>query len=344
MKQILFILTIIAVSINTNAQPILNNAYNYAVGDTAVIIECEATGLTAGSSGNNATWNFKHLVTNEDYTIHVNSTSTGAFAAEMSYASYVLAAKKGSVESYPISDQSSFSIAGEAVDGTFLKYNNPKRILERPVMYNPNQYNLDDSFTTEYDIAQSFPVTGAGYTYTITDAYGTLVLPDTIITNVMRLKQYSVQSDTIHQFLSADSIVTTTSVTYYWFDTVHKTPLLRLDSVHAKRGVNVVNVKQAEMLYIPQPPTNVSSVSSSSEQQLVAHINNNSILLSADMSIGKDYTVSLYGIDGKQLLKHNFRATGKKLHIPIKTSLPSGVYIVWLQEKGGLLRYTKTIK
>lgn len=98
--------------------------------------------------------------------------------------------------------------------------------MKRPITY---MDTYTDTYTTHYTAA-GFDFSGTGHCTITADGYGKLILPNGTYNNVLRLRIVETQQDTIIQFGTTVNVTTTIHV---WFDGVHTSALLKLDSTHA---------------------------------------------------------------------------------------------------------------
>jgi hypothetical protein len=218
MKRNLLALTISICFITANAQITLTQANSApAVGDIFVFYPCDTIPVP-GSAGANVTWNVTTAVTPtpaSQTAVSVVSTGYGA-----SYPNANVAMSAGSGVYQFISVSSTFVKQYGVVQGasTTVVYNSPGAVfLNYPYTYNTTytNTNVTGSFT-QGTVTQSGTTTG--------DAYGTLKINGRTYSNTLRQK-YDMTYD--YNYTSVGHLYYHT-VSYIWYDGVHKTPLMEI--------------------------------------------------------------------------------------------------------------------
>lgn len=227
MKKTYSLLFFLLVSYFSFAQPVCNNAGNYEIGEVFQFQNCDATNLWDGTNGINQTWNFSNLLPIPADTITLRIVHTSSTPFDSLYAGTAM------VEYY--SDGRYYFFNKTATDNYYtgmvdvnnnitMFYDNTNRIAHRPL----NQItNITDNYN-EHFTYQTYNLVGSGTTTITGMGYGTLILPNDTFYNVLKVKTTQIQVDTIIQF---SNIATNTFVTWAWYDTVHKAPLFRIDSL-----------------------------------------------------------------------------------------------------------------
>ena len=182
------------------------------------------------------------------------------------------------------------------------------------ISYRPVTYGTVDTATYSVD-DPSTATTGKGSIMQTGDAYGTLKLPTGIFNDVLRIKKVQQEIDT-----SGAVPVTTTTVSYLWFDSVHNAPLFRLDSV-----IGVIGSRQTAM-YLSIPSG--LSVFNSGELNYAGYLGNNELLVTGPFDNGRGYEIELYNLIGKKVLSYEFTAVGNVQRFETGSNVSPGIYIV----------------
>lgn len=160
-----------------------------------------------------------------------------------------------------ISDENGFSEAGytNAVKKMTLKYAAPVVQMKYPFSYG-QQFSQPYSGIAWYNEKNRIEFTG---TFTVTaDAYGTLILPDRILKNVVRIK-------TLKQALQVSVCGSTQStiVKYYWYAPGYRYPVLIAGTTENKYGAkDPVMVRSAWANLNQQTVGAIASVTGTSDQ------------------------------------------------------------------------------
>lgn len=322
MKYILYIILISGVSSIAYAQPTLNNFANYSIGDSTKYMSCDTTGFNPGTSGVNQTWNFSNLTVVDSSihaVIHRNSASNGG---QFPNASFVEVFDGNEI--YIENNASQYAVGGLSLSGIIIKYPNTQINYMRPATY---QDTLVDTFTSDYN-AMSFNVKGGGVIRTKVDGYGTLILPDSTYTDVLRFKSEFEQVDTIQGLPGPGNLIFIKSHVYIWFDSSHTNALLRVDSVDIKSPVQNTTVYTVNYYKAAQPVVGINSLTS--DKVIIGCYMGNGILkISADFDRNSIYKVYAYNTIGQAVYSSQFKPSGD-MYLTDIPDLPSGVYYISL--------------
>lgn len=298
-------------------------------------MSCDTAGFSAGSGGANQTWNFTSLnvVDSLIYAIvHRNSASNGGQFPNASFVEVF-----GTNEVYVENNASQYAVGGLSQSGIIIKYPNTQINYNRPATY---QDTLVDTFTTEYTV-MSFNVKGAGVIRTKVDGYGTLVLPDSTYSNVLRFKIESDEVDTIQGLPAPANLVLVKARGYIWFDAKHKGALMRVDSIDIKSPVQNTTVYTVSY-YKAGQALGVQSISSFTEDA-ACYIGTGVIKINAPFNSDKEYHLSVYNSSGQVVFSDKFKATGN-LYTNTISDLPNGLYYMSLSADNQQISAIKVYK
>jgi len=303
---------ILSLPLFSAAQPVVTKGEFYYIGNVIQMANCDATGITAGAADSAGTWDFTGLSqTGALITTTYTDDTAAAYPTSTMLATVSNGMKRHEQESssdtYILGTENTLS--GEKKD--YLRYN----ISKRPMTYNSTY--LDTFYMTA-------PATGAfgrGYMSVRGDAWGTLKLPTGTYENVLRIRRYLTEGDT----LGTSPILSSTTITYLWFDTVHHAPLLKMDSVMSTAGF------ENTIMYLANP-TAVGHISAA-QQSFSAFLNNSDLTVTGGFEAGNVYEVTMYNIIGSEIVKQDFSTTGNSYRIDANRQLSPGVYIVSIAQK-----------
>ncbi len=255
------------------AQPVITNCEEFTIGTVLKFQQCNATGVFAGSGGGSATWDFSGLSplpdTSTEWMILPSATSHGSLYPT---ANMVEKYSDGTFVYVNMTADSSLMVGYvDSINNYIIHYPDPIFFALRPITYGAS---ASDSFTINF-VSPGFSFNGAGNATIVADGYGTLKLPDGIYSNTLRLKITQVQTDTS---VPAGPPSVNTTVSYVWFDNMHTSGLLKIDSSQAvsatksveylihetDESVGQVN-KVAPFRFYPNPVGDVLHISPSSK-------------------------------------------------------------------------------
>lgn len=340
MKKLLLFLPILLYSIAAQAQPVITHPFGYLIGDTAMLFVCNANSVNVGQTptGPNKTWDYSALSIIDSNTLRVIPPSSGTHSSQVPNASFVEHYSNSSnnvYEYYPSISTGSYKLLGESESsGGFFKYTTPKVVLTKPITFGSNPSM--DTFRVSYT-GSGYNVTGVGVTAIMAEGYGKLVLPDSTHENVLMVTHQSSQLDTIHGYPSPDSIISYYRILHYWFDTLHNTPLLRVDSVLSFYAGITTPVKTVEYLKVGKAPVSVNELTAPViSEDISAYIGDGTLTIKGDFIQSRNYDVKLYSMSG-QLVEHTAfvgNSSSRILRLPLSSVISSGVYILSVTSEG----------
>jgi len=251
---ILFMLTVIPTIMW--GQPTINIAENYTIGTVLKFQSCDSSGVYAGSSGANQTWDFSSLSALPD-TITERMVLPSSTPFGNSFPSSNLAKKlpDNKYAYYDNNTNNSFLVGFVDTTSSFIiNYPNSLLFAQRPITY---ETMVIDTFTDNYSVAGG-DFSGGGTVTINGDGYGTLILPNGTHNNVLRIKTTQIQSDTLiqHPYIS-----TSTTITYAWYDGTNPSPLLKIDSIYTSNFVSKT------VTYFLSKTTGITEISEQEELQ-----------------------------------------------------------------------------
>lgn len=323
------------------AQPVINNAEGYDIGDVISFGNCG--GVAAGPAGAAQVWNFAGLAQSDVVTLQVLATPPSSvyrnadrlekFSDGVNYFMRILPGQN--------------YIAG-MIDSSFIGNNDSATYLDNvQSVVRPFSYGsvATDNFTLQTfkkDVVGK--VAGTGTIVLTGDGYGSLQLPNGTFNDVLRVK---VNEQSSYQLGPGGGTIDQTIHTYKWYNNTSKAPLLRIDSLvgtyHPKTGPDITQslVKVRYLL----SAKNVTSVPVTDRQNAnySANIQNNQLTLFGSFDHNQAYVVMMYNSIGQKVFSESFTANSKEAKFDIGCEISSGMYVVYLL-KGNEIGLGEVIK
>ena len=309
MKTIFTFLSLIALPIALSAQPLIATNEYYHIGDVVSMVNCEPP--TADSAGTGMTWDFSGVSTTGGIaTTYIMRDTSTVFSANT-----LVVLPDGSVQYVQESSTDSY-VQGmdDASSHVTTSYNNFD-ISKRPFTYGTHQV---DSYRVN---APAISEHGTGYLTSDGDGYGTLITPAGTYGNVLRIRRHITEVDTV-----AGGTELTLMLSYLWFDTVHTSPLFRIDSVTTIMG-------SSQTAGYLESPAGVVQVSSNAAPVYTGYMHNTQLDIAGPFISGNTYEVVVYDIIGNKVSVNELVATGSSQRIDMQETLPAGIYIVAITGK-----------
>lgn len=313
MKKIFYSLIAFALPLSVLAQPTIDSAEFYQVGQHFNYRYC--TNVPPGPAGAMQTWDFTSV---SDSSVAAVDVVAAAAPANVSMAI-------GGITYYLNVNDTQTVITGLDLPIASISYTPPAILITHPVTY------LDvasDTFTNVVNVV-SPPVTanGGGWSTMNADGYGTLKTPQGTFTDVLRVKSMHSEDDT-----SLAGVEHIDFVSYLWYDSLHVYPLMRIDSVI---GIGALPLESATTsYYTTDTTTGVKSVNAT-QASAFAHFDNNGLVLKTDLVQGRQYNAVIFNLNGQVVYQTTFTASGSIERISAGSQLPTGTYMVWLAEANG---------
>ena len=276
----------------------------------------DATGISAGASGANATWDFsQHSPLGTSYTINVanlaGSPYQSQFAGATIYTEYVGTSNR----EFFVTSNSEFSRRGViAGGGPTMDYTNTHKILTFPFTFNST---LSDTYAANFTTTLTFD--RAGNTTSSGDAYGTLILPGgQSFANVLRVKLVENSTDSY----MGSPMFTSNTENYYWFLPGTHYPLFTISTATASTG-------QSSTFATMSSATAVSTSEEFATGQLVqVYPNPAKGFVTVRTGIDEPVTALLINSLGQEVRKQVVLDTEGKLSLQ---GISSGIYLLQLQ-------------
>lgn len=316
MKTVFTYLAMALIPATIQAQPMANHGEFYYIGQTLQLLSADATGINAGAAGANMTWDFSGLSP-------AGPTYTEAFSDDTS-STFLTCNLLATLQ-----DGSKVHIKQNSTDSYINGIESPTGIVSyyrgylsshRPMEYGTT---LADTF---YKTVPSTGEHGAGYWSIVGDGWGTLKLPSGTYENVVRVRKYIREVDSLGIEPTAP-ITNSFYTSYFWFDTGRHAPLLRIDSTTNSTSAQTVTIR-----YIASP----AGVASLGGQPVSysASLSENQLALRGRFDGTSPYDVVVYNIIGTEILKAQFSTSAGEYRIDINRAVPDGIYVVSVMQAG----------
>jgi len=316
MKRTITLFMLALIPAILSAQPTITNAENFSIGTVLTFQQCNSTGVNPGNSGASQTWNFSTLTS-------LGTTSIETMVTPASTTHGNLFPTSNLVEQY---SNGTFVYVNATVDSSYLvgyvdttnnliiHYPNSLLFALRPITYT----NITTDTFSDIFSSPSYNFNGQGTSTINADGYGTLILPNGTYSNVLRLKITQNETDTI---LPSHTLSNTNTISYVWFDGVHTSALLKIDSTHS----GTFSSKSVE--YLLNETTGITELTKNNVFNIYPNPTNGefTIILQTDNA-----EINVTDILGQGIIKTQTRQSTTNLQLE-----NNGVYIVYVKTKQG---------
>lgn len=337
----------------STAQPTITSNWMVAPGEVITFAESSIIpDVTA--TGENVTWDFSEVIERH------GTLRTGKYI-QVSDAPHHLQfpdANTCSIERYTIPllyqvDEYNYSIASEsdwqllgsrleAWEGSTaitMDYDDPKTIIEFPFTYGSE---FSDNYSVQgvdlFDIQRVI----SGSVHRISDAYGTVILPQDEIPNCLRISSRETQQDSFIYVGGAYTFLDKDIAEFLWYRQGRLAPVARYEMITTTRISNVVSgepdtTESSETRFWFDPMI-VSDISDIGDNQPSLKVFPNpfthEVTMNTFMDISEDTYFNVFGVNGQLVFSERLQGMTGLTTIQIDLSnLPSGHYIGVLQNK-----------
>ncbi|WP_276134198.1 hypothetical protein [Polluticoccus soli] len=335
MKQYVYSLLLV-LPLAASAQPVLQVVQDFKVGTSAKYKKCAP--VAPGANGAGITWNFTSLTALGG----MDTLNVSYLAAGSTYAgANVLEKTSDSVSHYMnISGNTNQTVAyaDSSVAGMNITnvYSNTALAMQRPLSYG---LNVTDTFAGNLLFSgYTLPTSGFNTRNIDVTGYGILYVPGATYNDVLKVRVEHKQTSSIAT--PGPILVNLTIVSYMWFDAMHKSPLLRIDSmlVNGSPAPPVPNMARNSTSYLLSEtyPQNIDNVYGSNIS-FNAYIKGTSLTLEANLSQNKTYNIAVTNLAGQTVFNAEFMPTSPLNQFDTGHDLPPAMYLITVQEKGNML-------
>lgn len=313
-------------SLGSFAQPILTaNGINPVVGD---VFSYNTTNyVNPGAAGPNQTWNLTTMtVQSVSQTTAVSSSST-PYAATYTN-SNICFLVPGQYNYYLTSNSVYQFIGSYAGSAPALVFNPPRDILHYPFVYN-------NSYTTNYQSTSSGPnPTTVSGTITLSyDGYGTIILPNGMYNNAIRIHTHDLYTQA-HGTVIFDSGV---EDSYDWYINGNHSPVATVRSLTTTAFGSYTSGSYLNIIITSTGNDNFDSSFLSFFPSPAKEVLN--------MKCGYDNEISkaeLIGIDGKVLITDIIDPGSKEINMDVR-AIAKGLYVVKVYFLDGKILINKVV-
>lgn len=324
MKKIVLAFSLSLASFATlHAQPVMTSAaLSPNPGDVFYGRLCDTTGITPGASGPSAVWNFSGLTTTGGDTLAYDSCAATPYCDSFP-GSNIVSYNSGDFM-YAVKSTSGITAIGVANSLFNMHIAGGKDVAYFPLTY--MSYHTDTAYLVIDGFSYQHHQDSMSY-----DAYGTLTLPTGTYTNVIRVHQTSIVTDSSFGFPTWD-VTTTQTETYNWFDSGFHNPLLTIT-------LDSANGNTVEYFVHGGPLNKKTPIAAVNELKVYPNPATNALNLSFDLQDNAGASITLTDITGRMVATiptEQIKAGQNNIVIPV-SDLPAGMYIARLNAAGGAI-------
>ncbi len=330
MKIMIYLVFIFSAVFGISQVTLQANTHRPAVGDTLKQYIIDTSAFTSpmpnNISGNNVTWNYASILNTGTITTQAYVSNTAvASSTNFTGCNLVLSQGAGAYNYLKTVNTPSAQLELLGFDfGTFAKvtFTNSAVLLKYPFSFG-NSFTDPASGTFSANTGTS-TINGSatGNFATNADGWGTLILGQQAIPNVLRLK--STQTFTLFQgFLPLGTI---RSVIYSYYDQNHKFPLFQIQYQTLSLIAQTPSTTASVRMNAGIPLLGLSEIST--HENIKIFPNPASDFLYINLENAGDYELEILDMNGRAVLKERFYAHEHQADLRI---VPDGVYWVRLR-------------
>ncbi|HEU4717566.1 MAG TPA: hypothetical protein VFU15_07025 [Bacteroidia bacterium] len=300
-------------------------------GDIFTLNMSDTTGVLPGNSGTNVTWNFTSLNASQGVTTDSFMTvGSSLYGANYPQANLALHETGPSVDYFVYYDVNSATAdrVGNADSVNVITYTNPATQFYFPMSYGTT--GSDTYYATYSDAASGSIVHVHGTTSCNADGTGTLQLPASTYTNVLRAHFTRYENDTVFTTTSGAYPYQISTDYYLWYITGQYYPLLSIQSTVINIGFSPSYRK-----YVGWRNSPLDVPATATTSTLFAAPNPASSTL--QLAGPADGTLSFYAADGKLLMEKQV-AKDEQLLVDVTGWEPGLVLVVFRNNEMTLRR------
>jgi hypothetical protein len=302
MKQLLFVLASLCVYAGS-AQPLCSSVEDFEPGMKFVTYSINPAGVATGNTGANASWDYSGIALPPVAdTQEIIAAAGTAYAADYPDADYLRVGHDESISIMQKLGDRDQLLAYEVDASLIINYDNPLATIRRPFGY---QDELNDTAYRSYEVS-GIQYSGKGFSYTVADGWGTLMLPGVTYGNTLRVRNTHIYTDTA----DANGLVTLSVITNYsWYDDSHVAALFSIDSVVISNPFFADTTVSVSML---KTEIGTAITEARQEQTARAYYAAGSIYVLGDLKAGDNITVTVYDLMGRRVADMHQRISADK--------------------------------
>jgi|GEM_PF-361159 len=313
------------------AQPTLVSPGNAPTPGTSVLTNY-APAATPGTAGASQTWDFSNLVADSSAYTFVEDPAATPGAADFPNATAAVVAQDGT--QYFEASSSLVELVGPSLLGQTAPLTNPASFLPFPCTY---QTSWEDDFAGSIDL-MGFALEVTGDVVAIADGYGTLILPEATVNNVLRIRRITTTLITtpfgggqIEEEVFAFYQVGLGLPILEISSTTGDLPVLGVIDISTLKWVNVTNVGVGELA---SDPIGVS---------VFPNPATDNVQINFSLTGGRSVSIELFDLTGRQVSTVNVSTAASGIHTSTMdvSELPSGMYLMRVMDNKGRVGTTR---
>jgi hypothetical protein len=327
---LLFLLAFAFLSVNSQVV-ITRDNHCPADGEQYSYIKIE--NVAPGDIGNNCIWDLSQIKLDGDIIPCTQKSAESKEFDNFANTPFIASCERDAVYYHGVSDDS-YELVGITTETYKLDYELPMVKMQYPFYYGKS-FN-GDFIAHAYKDDKLLKMDISGNYYTIADATGTLVLPNTIIPNVLRVKQ---NSDYVQANACNEVNISSTKYTYY--SQFHKQPLLTIieqTKTYQDGRVETKNecfLNEIALAYTENNSSQVENIKADFKYSIYPNPFDNQILISYSLEQITEIKIELFDILGVKvgdILTEKTQAKGYYEYEfqTINLNLKPGVYFIKL--------------
>lgn len=313
------------------AQPTLVSPGNAPTPGTSVLTNY-APVVSAGTAGTDQTWDFSTLVADSSDYVFIEDPAATPGAADFPNATAAIVAPEGT--QYFEASATLVELVGPSLLGQTAPLTNPASFLPLPCTY---QTSWEDDFAGTIDL-MGFALEVTGDVVAIADGYGTLILPEGTVTDVLRINR--ITTTIINTPFGGGQIEENA---YAFYQVGLGVPILEISGTTGDLPVlGPVDISSLKWIDV----TNVGLNDQVADPIGITVFPNPAVdNVRIDFSLvgGRNVSIELFDLTGRQVSTMNVNTATNGMHSTTMdvSELPSGMYLVRIMDNKGRVGTTR---
>ncbi len=333
MKRLIYILFFTSLPVFLQAQPVLNQALQYTIGESHLYKFAASGNVQPGPSGADVVWDYSGLFTYPDSVyLRIQHPDSTDYSGDFPDANTAVNNGDGSIGFTEITSGMSrlHGIVDDSL-GVEISYDRPYDIIERPFSYL-------DSLTIKPERSYTFSgmnIRGAVKTHTHADAWGELRLPGELVyENVVRVRFEHSYTDTI--LIPFPAFIESYHLTYAWFEADRPDALFSIDSMNITSDM-IDNISRKVVMYRWDSPVNLSSDAGDVPVRLTGFLTDHGLHISYPFRGNEEVVVHVMDISGRETARYYQTAENTAGGLVVAMDPPQGIrfYGITIRDHSG---------
>lgn len=338
MKHLSTLLLLGATSFGLSAQPILNHAGDYKIGDRAWFLYYDSINVTSIATGANATWDLRNIGNLDPDTLfqEVLAVANTPYSGVFPSATHVIHTDDGAYN-FQIINGTRSEVIGivDSANGLEIKYSKPYAYISRP--FSGSNVVLD-TFRRSYNY-QTYAMNGTGYSRTSSLGYGNLLLNGRVLSNVMLVKQETYSLDTIQ---GLGFIVQNDIISYNWYEENGREAVVSIDTFFIDYGVSSEYGISAKVMFDKRMTGLATQVKD--DWNINVSQNEQAELVVSGITRQGAYEISITDLSGRQLWQDELKLdTERNIIVNTQELGLNGIYVLQLKELSSGFSHAKKV-